>query len=355
MSKRTLRAIIGFVLIIVILAGAWLTGWQITGKLNPKDWFNGNSEEQTQTDGGLVTSVEGVENLNAVTRRIAPASFSAYSIPKTADSAVTIELSYNVTPPSFNVTWYTPHFVNPSSEWAQGKSASDYMQIAPTTAGALTATATCVAAFSEPITVEVHGAYNTSCVIRFDYVKGLKLKDDCYVDKGLPVIWVSNCVWDECFGDFSNFATQILNYGEGTITPDWSFADVTTYYDAAFDYPCSYVKSALLIGGEISESFYHDLMIYGDADEADGSYEWFSLDGFCDDELIGNINLVTLNDDRGDFYFSVRIEAKCYYGGVSYRIATFNALLAIQSGGNFFKGAPLKNYTLIPNTPNVIF
>lgn len=355
MSKRTLRAIIGFVLVVVLLAGAWLTGWQITGKLNPKDWFNGTSEEQTQTDGGLVTSIESGANISAVTRRIAPANYSTYSIPKTADSAVTIELSYNSTPTTNYIRWYSPSFVNPSSAWATGKSASDYIQIAPTSAGALTATATCVEAFGEPIIVEVQGAHNTSCVIRFDYVKGLRIKDDARFEYGLPVIRATGCVWDDCFGDFEYYASQILNYGEGTITPDWSMADVTTYYDATFDYPCNYVKSALAIGGEIFEEVDHNLMIYGDADEANGDYDWIVLSCFCDDELIGNINRVTKDDDRGDFYFSVRIEAKCYYGGVSYRMETFNALLEIQSSGHFFDGAPLTEYNLTPNPDHVIF
>ncbi len=49
MSRRTLRFILGFAVIVVLLAAAWFTGWKITGKMNPLDW---TKQAETEQGGG---------------------------------------------------------------------------------------------------------------------------------------------------------------------------------------------------------------------------------------------------------------------------------------------------------------
>lgn len=363
--KAFVKAIAVLLLVAILIVAGGVVGY---GWATDFTWKKPTEPElEAQFDGGLVTSTEGGENISAVTRRIAPASFKAYSIPQSADSAVTIEISYNITPTSPTVKWWAPHFVNSSSAWAQGKSASDYIQIAPTAAGALTATATCVAAFGEPIEITVENQFvNSSCKIRFDYVKNVKIKDDATIEKGLPVMYSSlvdsmlsgfssmRVTYDD-FRDFDYYTKQIIGYDVGTITPDWVKANVTTSYDALFDYPSDYIRPALNLGGNFTEDICGNMMIFGDSDEASGDYDWIGLDNVCDNELLGNLRLVVENDDCGSIYLSVKIEAQCFYNGVVYRTSTFNTLLCLSTSSVFFNGCPLANYQMTPNPGNVIF
>ena len=68
------------------------------------------------------------------------------------------------------VDW-TVTFVNASSAWANGKTATDYITAEPTTDGALTATVTCKAAFGEQIKITVISRDNpeasASCTVDY--------------------------------------------------------------------------------------------------------------------------------------------------------------------------------------------
>ncbi len=68
------------------------------------------------------------------------------------------------------VDW-TVAFVNTSSAWANGKTATDYITAEPTTDGALTATVTCKAAFGEQIKITVTSRDNpeasASCTVDY--------------------------------------------------------------------------------------------------------------------------------------------------------------------------------------------
>ena len=68
------------------------------------------------------------------------------------------------------VDW-TVAFVNASSNWASGKTATDYITAEPTTDGALTATVTCKAAFGEQIKITVTSRDNSdasaSCTVDY--------------------------------------------------------------------------------------------------------------------------------------------------------------------------------------------
>ena len=68
------------------------------------------------------------------------------------------------------VDW-TVAFVNASSAWANGKTATDYITAEPTTDGALTATVTCKAAFGEQIKITVTSRDNpdasASCTVDY--------------------------------------------------------------------------------------------------------------------------------------------------------------------------------------------
>ena len=68
------------------------------------------------------------------------------------------------------VDW-TVVFVNASSAWANGKTATDYIMAEPTTDGALTATVTCKAAFGEQIKITVTSRDNpeasASCTVDY--------------------------------------------------------------------------------------------------------------------------------------------------------------------------------------------
>lgn len=50
MSKRSFRFFIALVIIVVLLAAAWVAGWQITGELNPVNWVKQEQSDDTEKD-----------------------------------------------------------------------------------------------------------------------------------------------------------------------------------------------------------------------------------------------------------------------------------------------------------------
>lgn len=173
MKKATLKGIIVLLLagIITLTAGIG-SSWFTNG--NIKTWFNswgkdnqsieqtGNVDapdapdmDYTETpDGSTVIGSEdnGIQLLSAVLPR---AAYAANGVAETADSAYSLTAEIKPDYATDKTVDWSVDWSDSESEWASGKTVTDYVTVKPTTDGALTAVATCLQDFGEPIILTV--------------------------------------------------------------------------------------------------------------------------------------------------------------------------------------------------------
>ena len=182
-GDKTKWIITGVVLVLILAVLGGVVAAVIT-ETNPKDWFgdivnqlpedeNGDGEDLPVLDenGDVIPSDEVVPMPQAMTFRTAKSLMATTAVEGAAYDSVT--LSATVKPDSAvdkTVDW-TVEFVNPSSEWATGKTVTDYVTVTPQSDGATVATVQCLKPFGEQIRVTVISRMNTeataSCTVDF--------------------------------------------------------------------------------------------------------------------------------------------------------------------------------------------
>ena len=143
--------VVSFLLIFVLLAGL-IGAWVLL--LKPEE----SAPEQNE-GGAIITEGEG-NGIKLMSAKIAPEDYAANGISAMAETAY--QLTATVTPENATnkaVDWAVA-FVNPSGEWATGKTVTDYVTVTPTADGALTANVECLQAFDEQIKVTVTSRNN---------------------------------------------------------------------------------------------------------------------------------------------------------------------------------------------------
>ena len=156
---------ITFILLIVMVAGVCLQVFG-TDEMKPSEWFKPDEEQQEQTE---ETEDNGGANINApvengvklMSAQIPVAEFAANGVSEQAESAYMLTATINPESASNKAVDWSVEFVNPSSEWATGKSVTDYVTITPTADGALTANVECKKPVGEQIKVVVTSRANT--------------------------------------------------------------------------------------------------------------------------------------------------------------------------------------------------
>lgn len=184
-SNKIVTAVLAILLVIVIAGAAALVGVLSNGF---KDWTKFQPEEQTETpadeeQGGEeelpVLDDEGEEMESGVVHAMPKAMTfrTAASLAATpaaqAETYDSVTLTATVKPDSAadkTVDWAVA-FVNPSSEWATGKTVTDYVTVTPSSDGSTTATVKCLQPFGEQIKITVTSRMNTeataSCTVDF--------------------------------------------------------------------------------------------------------------------------------------------------------------------------------------------
>ena len=145
--------VVSFLLIFVLLAGM-IGAWVLLLK----------QEEPApeQDDGGAVITEGESNGIKLMSAKISPENYDEYGISPMAETAY--QLTATITPENATnkaVDW-TIAFVNAESEWATGKTVTDYVTVTPTADGALTANVECLQAFGEQVRVTVTSRDNTS-------------------------------------------------------------------------------------------------------------------------------------------------------------------------------------------------
>ena len=115
-----------------------------------------NPEQNYMADnGGMLVGESTGNGAQIMSVQIPAENYAEYGISPMAESAY--QLTATITPDNADdktVDW-SVSFVNPDSEWATGKTVTDYVTVTPTSDGALAANVACFQAFGEQIKVTV--------------------------------------------------------------------------------------------------------------------------------------------------------------------------------------------------------
>lgn len=164
--KTVLKAV---AIMLAAVGIAYCIGLGITGNANPRAWF-GTEQNQPENpsagdegkdpvkdagNGGTVISEGESNGVQLLSAELPKSAYSLYGVSAQAETAYL--LTATVEPSNLedkSVDWSVA-WKNPESSFASGKAVTDYVNIIPTSDGALTATAECYQAFGEQIEITV--------------------------------------------------------------------------------------------------------------------------------------------------------------------------------------------------------
>lgn len=186
----------------------------------------GNTEKEPQPLDNIpdVATMDGTPMVSRTAYKMARSGMvfaTPTALSETANEGITLVASVE---PSYAtkiaVDWIVS-FTNPESEWATGKTVTDYVTVTPTEDGSLTATLECLQPFGEQIIVKVVSRENA------------EISDTCPLEYMRRVESVSLRVGDDYVFtpgvNYADFEVATGNLGTGgKVTLDVDFTDVYT-------------------------------------------------------------------------------------------------------------------------------
>lgn len=154
MSKsgwKVLAIFLAIVLIAGIIAG--IVFWQL-GNIE----FHPIGDEQTAegdiaSSGGMVISADGNGNMAVTMSAIVKEDFGNYGISESAESAELVTATLAPVDATYTTATWSAAWANAGSEWASGKTVTDYVTVTPTADSELSAAVACLQPFGEQIAV----------------------------------------------------------------------------------------------------------------------------------------------------------------------------------------------------------
>lgn len=226
-KKKSGANVVGIIALIVAAAvtvttlGVGTSGfkdWSFS-RFFPKSEVQEQQPDDEQPDGGkednTVITVDEENGLKLMTATISPENYAEYGISTLAESAFSLTVTITPSNATYQSVDIAAAWKNPQSEWASGKSVSDYLTINQTSDGSLTATSTVLKAFSEPIkiTATLRGQEDITATAQVDYVGTLKAN-------------LANTTIDAYDSDIEIKVEGIVN---GTIAPDLQDSLILTF------------------------------------------------------------------------------------------------------------------------------
>lgn len=130
-------------------------------------WFS--VPEDDPSEGGMeIESDASGSGITLMSVQIPRARFAEYGIATIADSAYTLTATVTPDDAENKKVTYSVAWSNPSSEWASGKTVTEYVTVAQESEGSLKATLTCLKAFGEKVVVKVVSQANSSATATAD-------------------------------------------------------------------------------------------------------------------------------------------------------------------------------------------
>ena len=225
---RIWAVLVTLVLIAGIIAGVVL--WQ-KDYINFQDPNKGIEQGEVINGGAIIGESEG-ENVKVKSMRIAPEDYAAYGVSPMAETAYT--LTATVLPDNeaenTGIAWSVA-WANAESEWASGKTVTDYVTITPqgdTAALSKKATVECLQEFAEQIIITAtsvdNGEASATCTV--DYAQKIESITLKFGEMNINLGGETSVTW------------EVNPNGTGTggaVTVDYTLSDVYTVEDT-FDY-----------------------------------------------------------------------------------------------------------------------
>lgn len=142
----------------IVFAALLALSWVFFGFLysNGNVSFDLKAEQPNMTAGSGAIIGESVGNgVTVKTAKIPVSEFAAYGVSPLAEAAYTLTATITPSNATNKALDWSVSFVNPESEWASGKTVTDYVTVTPTSDGALTANVACLKQFGEQIKITV--------------------------------------------------------------------------------------------------------------------------------------------------------------------------------------------------------
>lgn len=159
----------------LVFAALLALSWVFFGFLysNGNVSFDLKAEQPNMTAGSGAIIGESVGNgVTVKTAKIPVSEFAAHGVSPLAEAAYTLTATITPSNATNKALDWSVSFVNPESEWASGKTVTDYVTVTPTADGALTASVACLKDFGEQIKVIAtsrdNPAISAACTV--DYV-----------------------------------------------------------------------------------------------------------------------------------------------------------------------------------------
>lgn len=230
------------VLLVLVIAGAAALVGVLSDGFKNWDKFK-TEEEQTEetTDNGAPVIGENGEELpsgEAIPMPKAMSFRSAAALDGRNAEYDSVTLTATVTPSNADnkkVDW-TIAFANPASEWASGKTVTDYVTVTPESDGSLTATVQCLQDFGEQIIITVTSRDNSNakatCTVDFyKRVIGLTASIMTYLvgdDYDDSLSFTTSELSRAFSADVMGIAVDSCSYQYSNYTLDDSFTDTYT-------------------------------------------------------------------------------------------------------------------------------
>lgn len=127
---------------------------------------------EDSSGGGEVSTEAGVSHgIRLAAVKLASSEYEAYGVSAQAESAYTLTATITPSDAANKAVDWTIAFKNASSEWASGKTVTEYATVTPSADGALTAVVENVAAFGEQIVVKATSRDNAeayaTCTVEY--------------------------------------------------------------------------------------------------------------------------------------------------------------------------------------------
>lgn len=210
----------------IVFAALLALSWVFFGFLYSKGGVNFSTLENpeqnhTANGGGMLVGESTGNGAQIMSVQIPAENYAEYGISAMAETAYL--LTATITPESATnkaVDWSVA-FVNPASEWATGKTVTDYVTVTPTADGALTANVECKKAFGEQIKVTVTSRNNAEATA------------ECTVDYARKIL--DYRLWGIDLD--TNETSMLVDFDENEVLIDFagvSFNDAVSFQNGAW-------------------------------------------------------------------------------------------------------------------------
>ena len=217
----------------IVFAALLALSWVFFGFLYSKGGVDFSTLEMPEqgymaNNGGAIIGESTGNGARIMSVQIPAENYAEYGISPMAESAY--QLTATITPDNATnkaVDWAVA-FVEPLSEWATGKTVTDYVTVTPASDGALTANVECLQAFGKQIKITVTSRDNKD------------IKAECTVDFAKRIIG-AKLLGKDLFGLSSDFEVDLFNAESHTFddvffgSADFSFTYSAYTVDDTFD------------------------------------------------------------------------------------------------------------------------